>query len=251
MNSAETAQKIEAFIAASVKRAGATGVVLGMSGGVDSALVATLCVRALGPKKVFALMMPERGQGTNVAEEYAKKLEISYEVISITPLLAAFKKICSHDQPNKIAWGNVKPRVRMTLLYYHANLMNRIVVGTGNKSELLVGYFSKYGDGGVDVLPIGGLYKTQVRALAAELGVLKKIVDAVPTAGLWPGQTDEGELGVKYAVLDKVLHALHDLKKSPKEAAKASGTSVGVVNKIISRMRAAKHKLETPPVCRV
>lgn len=251
MKFAAVAQKIESFIAASVKRANAGGVVLGMSGGVDSALVATLCVRALGPKKVFALLMPEEGQEAGAAEEYAKKLGIKYETINISALAAAYERNCSHTTREKIVLGNLRPRIRMTLLYYHANLMNCIVAGTGNKSELLVGYFTKYGDGGVDILPVGGLYKTHVRALARELGVPKKIVDAVPSAGLWPGQTDEGELGVKYAELDKLLYALHELKQTPEQAAKFAGVGRAVVGKIISRMKSGRHKLEMPPVCNV
>ncbi len=244
------AQKIESFIKARVKAAGADGVVVGLSGGVDSALVATLCVRALGPKKVLGLAMPEEGQDAKAAQGLAKKLGIACEVISITPIVKALETACaSHGTKNHLPAANLRARARMTLLYFHSNSLNRLVAGTGNKSEALQGYFTKYGDGGVDFLPIGGLYKTQVRALARELGVPKAIVEAVPSAGLWKGQTDEEELGVKYAVLDKVLHAVRDLKQSPKEAAKATGVSLAVVNKILSRVKAARHKLEMPPVC--
>src|SRR5206468_3700353 len=130
---------------------------------------------------------------------------------------------------DRVARGNVKARIRMILLYYIANTQGRIVMGTGNKSELAVGYSTKFGDGGADFLPIGDLYKTQVREMASFLGVPKRIVEKVPTAGLWPGQTDEGELGIAYPDLDRVLLGI-ELHLTPEEVAAQSGVPLAKVH---------------------
>lgn len=198
-------KKIEAFISRNAKKAGAGGVVLGLSGGIDSAVVATLAARALGPENVLGIMMPSsvnQPQDLDDAKVLAKKLGIKTKVIPIQPMLDAF---LSQLKPEKRAVANLMARIRMCILYYHANTLNYLVTGTGNKSEISIGYFTKCGDGGCDILPIGGLYKTQVRQLAKVLGIPKAIIDKAPTAGLWPGQTDEGEIGMTYEQLDNAL----------------------------------------------
>ena len=159
--------KIAAFIKSKVRESGAEGAVIGLSGGIDSTLTAYLTVEALGPDNVLGIMLPESGvtskHDVDDAQEVARVLGIEHKVIEISPVLQAFSSaIPGFDSDAKTANGNLKARTRMCILYYHANLMHRMVVGTGNKTELLLGYFTKYGDGGVDIEPIGVLYKTQV-----------------------------------------------------------------------------------------
>jgi NAD+ synthase len=139
----------------------------------------------------------------------------------------------------------------MMLLYYHSNAMNRIVAGTGNRTELLVGYFTKYGDGGVDILPIGDLYKTEVREIANYLGVPKCIIEKAPTAGLWTGQTDEEELGIKYESLDKILYLLIDEKLSIEEVSKRLEVPRDEVLRIKNMVESSKHKLSSPYLAEV
>ena len=199
------AKKIEDFIYSRLEKSGAKGVVIGLSGGVDSAVVAALSAKALGPAKVLGLLMPAPTNAFADIEDarlIASRLGIATKVISLKSILESFSANIASDQK---AMGNLTARLRMCLLYYEANRLNFLVAGTGNKSELSVGYFTKYGDGGCDLLPIGDILKTQVWELAKFLGIPSRIINRVPTAGLWPGQTDEGELGISYKELDDVL----------------------------------------------
>ena len=235
-----------------VKDAGAGGCVLGMSGGLDSSVVAALCKEAF-PKDILGLHMPcySDPQDTNDARFIADLLKIDYieiplekiydctiDVLSLSrkcDVSKAFEgKYHLTENAEKLASNNVKPRLRMIVLYYYANLYNYLVVGTGNRSELEVGYFTKYGDGGVDILPLGGLVKTQVRELARYLGIPGRIINKTPTAGLWYGQTDEGELGFTYEQLDEVI-----LTGSGDER---------VIDEVRKRRLAGKHKLRMPSI---
>lgn len=246
--------KISAFINSKVREAGATGAVIGLSGGIDSTLTAYLATWALGPEKVLGILLPEKGvtseQDIEDALEVTRLLGIDHKLIEISPVLRAFSSgIRDFDETNLIANGNLKARIRMCILYYHANLMNRMVVGTGNKTEILLGYFTKYGDGGVDIEPIGGLYKTQVRALARYMSIPGKIVEKIPTAGLWPGQTDEGELGMTYETADKILSMLVDEKKHISEVKKVF--SPDVVERLAAMIKANEHKRIPPAACEI
>jgi len=206
INCEDIESKVIKFIQKSVKNAGLNGAVVAASGGIDSAVVATLCVKALGKKRVFALLMPERGvtkrKDVEDACHLAEKLGISYEIRPINNILDALFQNYSVE---KIAYGNAKARIRMMILYTYANSTQSLVVGTGNKSELREGYFTKYGDGGVDFLPIADLYKSDVVQLASFLDISQSIIDKPPSAGLWHNQTDEGEMGLSYAELDCIL----------------------------------------------
>ncbi len=221
---------------------------MGVSGGVDSSVVAHLCVRALGRKKTWMFFLPERGvtppEDKRDVRTISKQLGIQVKTIDIAPLLKPFRGVL---RPHLLALANLKARIRMCILYYHANARRALVVGTGNRSELRMGYFTKYGDGGCDLLPLGALYKTQVRALARYLGVPQSIIEKTPSAGLWPGQTDEAELGLSYEVLDRVLVAL-DLGFAPAEIARALHVSLAVVRKVIRREASNQHKLSPPVV---
>lgn len=181
--------------------------VLGLSGGVDSAVVCALLSRALGSKNVFAYHLPA-GDFAHLADAItvAEKFEVNFEAADLSGAKECMAKASAPKLPKTL--GNISSRLRMAFLYAKANDLNALVAGTGNKSELDLGYFTKYGDGGCDVEPIGGLYKTQVYMLAKELGVPKEVIEKAPTAGLWAGQTDESELGAPYSVIDLVLDGL-------------------------------------------
>ncbi len=241
--------KIAAFIKSKVRESGAQGAVIGLSGGIDSTLTAYLTVYALGPDNVLGLMLPEKGvtskHDMDDAVEVAKLLGIEHKVIEISSVLKAFSlTIPDFNSAKKTANGNLKARTRMCILYYHANLMHRMVMGTGNKTELLLGYFTKYGDGGVDIEPIGGLYKTHVRELARHMGIAAKIIDKTPTAGLWPGQTDENELGVSYEMADRILAMLVDENKDVFLVKKKFPPEI--VDRLAARISSNEHKRMPP-----
>ncbi|PMP94177.1 MAG: NAD(+) synthetase, partial [Thermodesulfobacterium geofontis] len=206
-------KKIVEFIKRKIKESGAKGVVLGISGGIDSATTAYLAVKALGKDKVLGIVMPYyKNQETEDAIYVCKTLGINYRIINIENIVDEFEKTLNL-KIEKITKGNLMVRSRMVILYGFANALNYLVLGTSNKSEYLVGYFTKWGDGASDIAPLLGLYKTEVRELAKKLGVPEKIIFKTPTAGLWEGQTDEDELGITYDLLDRILYKLIDLKK--------------------------------------
>lgn len=241
--------KIASFISVKVQESGARGAVIGLSGGIDSSLTAYLAVEALGRENVLGLLLPEKGitseQDIDDAVEVARILGIEHKLIEISSVLRSFSKvIADFDKMNIVANGNLKARTRMCILYYHANLMRRMVVGTGNKTELLLGYFTKYGDGGVDIEPIGCLYKTHVRGLARYMGVPIRIIDKTPTAGLWKGQTDEGELGVSYDTADRILTMLVDEKKHV--SAVKTNFPPDIVDQLAARISSNEHKRMPP-----
>jgi NAD+ synthase len=232
-------KKIVAWLRLKMKEAEAKGLICGISGGVDSAVVAALIKKAAG-KNHLCLVMPCHSVGSDEADakSLAKKFGLNTHRVDLTDIYDAFMNVL--PEANSIAKANIKPRLRMITLYYFANKLNYLVVGTGNKSEALMGYFTKYGDGGVDLLPLGDLLKKDVRALAGHLGVPGWIIDKPPSAGLWHGQTDEGEMGVTYGQLDAVLQAL-ETKNRP-QVPKA------VVSRIKAKMRATGHKRAGPEI---
>ncbi len=237
MNTEELAGKLVLWIRDTVLAAGGGGTVVGMSGGMDSSVVAVLCHRAFGDS-ALGLLMPCHSPGED--QQYARMIADKFALLTRTVVLdAAFNALRqalavkdSAINNDKLARANLKVRLRMTTLYYYANQLNYLVAGTSNRSELAVGYFTKYGDGGSDILPLGNLVKGQVAELAAFLGIPQEIVAKPPSAGLWQGQTDEDELGLSYNELDRYL---------------TSGQAPYVVKQKIEKMMArSQHKRQLP-----
>jgi len=243
-------EHIVSFIRDQVAVSGTDGAVLGLSGGVDSSLVAHLAVEALGEDGLHGLVMPatvSSEENMSDAEAIADDLGITYDVIEIEPLVEDFLTAYPAAEDDQLAVGNARARVRAVLNYLVANHENRLVLGTGNKSEALTGYVTKYGDGAVDCNPIGNLYKAQVRQLAAHVGVPTDVVEKVATAELWADQTDEDEMGVSYAVLDSVL-ALHvEGPLSADATVRELGVDRDQVDRVRTMYERSKHKRHTPP----
>ena len=242
----ETEDRIVRFIEDYVEKTGARGVVIGLSGGIDSSTVAALSAKALGGRNVLGLMLPEREtvNPTDVhdAELVARKFDLSTERIDITPVLAAFYGSAPvFDAADRVSKGNVKARTRMLYLYYYANKMGKLVCGSSDKSETMMGYFTKWGDVAADISPIMDLYKTQVQKIALHIGIPKRIVSKPPTPALWPGQLAEHELGMKYEQLDLILYGLEHFMKTEEIAAQTC-IRAQVVEKIKGKWLSAEHK---------
>jgi len=244
--------RIIEFIRNETGKAGVDGVVVGISGGIDSALTATLAVKALGKEKVLGLHLPESSLTPFADSEDAKILAdwlgIEYRTIDIAGIVSAFMAaVPESESADRLTRGNLKARTRMSLLYFHANRLNRMVIGTGNKTEILLGYYTKYGDGGVDLEPIGGIYKTEVWELSRRLGIPDPLITKKPSAGLWAGQTDEAELGISYLKVDEVLRMIEN-GTEPEQILDATGISVEQLNSVTRRIERNEHKRKAPPV---
>jgi len=238
------------FIRDYVSNTGVKGVILGLSGGIDSSLVATLACEALGPDRVRGIMLPVDAEkdAENVADatELAESLGIKHELFELKEAVAAYNSLALE----KVALGNLAARLRMVTWYARANQENLLVIGTGNKTELMIGYFTKYGDGGTDFLPIGDLYKENVWSLSRHMGLPEKIVNKAPSAGLWKGQTDEGEIGATYAELDSILF-LHIEKGMTEKEIANWGIEESKVQKVLRMMKSSQHKREPLPIPKV
>jgi len=233
------ADSLASWMSTEVEKAGLRGFVVGLSGGIDSAVTAALSVRAVGTENTFGVIMPCHSQteDADYATMLAQSLALTPEVIDLTAACDAFEAALPEGPP--MAHANIRPRLRMTTLYYIAQSRGCLVAGTGNKPEMMVGYFTKYGDGGVDLEPLGELYKREVRALARVLNVPEPIITRPPAAGLWPGQTDEGELGITYDELDAILDALETGAPAPSPA-----STVARIQRMIAT---SAHKRAVPP----
>ena len=226
---------IVAWLANYLAESGAKGYVIGLSGGVDSTVAAALAIGAVGPEKVLGVYMPCHSNAKDrvLANQVAGWLKIELLEINLDRIYDVFESSMSFlPMGNGLGPFNVKPRLRMIVLYRIANARNHLVLGTGDKSECAVGYFTKYGDGGVDLLPLGDPYKTEIQALAREMGAPPGATERPPSAGLWPGQTDEGEMGITYAELDQMLAGTKQKDEM-----------------VLNMITAASHKLAMPPIC--
>jgi NAD+ synthase len=244
-------EHITSFITDTVDEAGADGAVLGLSGGIDSTLTAHLAVEALGEDRLHGLVMPSdvnRSENMSDAERLAELLDIEYDVIDIQPVVDAFVDAAPAGvADDRMALGNVRVRTRAVLNYFVANAESGLVLGTGNRSEAMTGYFTKYGDQAVDCNPIGNLYKLQVRQLARHVGVPDDYVEKEPSAGMWEGQTDEEEMGLGYDTLDHVL-ALHvDGPFSKAATVRTLDVAPETVERVVELVERSEHKRHTPP----
>lgn len=242
--------KIKRFIKDYVEKSGAKGIVLGLSGGVDSCTTAALSALAVGGDKALGLLLPEQEtyntKDVEHAEFVAKKFGFKTETIDITPTLETFyNSIPIFETTEKLCKGNIKARTRMIYWYYYANRFDLLVCGSSNKSETMIGYFTKWGDHAADISPLMDLYKTQVRELALHIGVPKEIVTKPASPALWPGQLAEEELGIEYEILDLILYGLEHFMKT-EEIAQQLGVKNELVNKLKRRWLFMEHKRRMP-----
>jgi NAD+ synthase len=241
-------KRIERFISGYVSKSSAKGLVVGLSGGLDSSVVLKLSVNALSPSRVLGVIIPSDTtpkEDVDHAAELANSLGIKYHVIDIAPLLAKYADMLPED---KKARGNLMARVRMNILYYYAGVNGYLVAGTSDKSEVMIGFFTKWGDGAADILPIADLYKTQVRALARHLGIPRAIIEKKSSPQLWINHLAEEEIGMDYETIDPILYLLVDRKMKPKAVAKKLGIPANQVDKVKDMMEKSLHKRSPAPI---
>ena len=245
-----TATRLKRFIKDYIRNTKAKGIALALSGGIDSSTIAALSALAIGGDKVLALSMPEKETYNKLDIKHIKSLAGKFgfilETIEITDILKAYyKAIPAFESEDLVSKGNIKARARIICVYYYANHQNRIVVGPSDKSETMMGYFTKWGDVAADISPLMDLYKTQVRQLATYIGVPKEIVEKPSTPQLWPGQLAEEELGIKYETLDLILLGLENFM-APDEIANQLKLKLRLVEEVKSRWLASEHKRRAP-----
>ncbi|HZY93327.1 MAG TPA: NAD+ synthase [Candidatus Bathyarchaeia archaeon] len=247
----ETVERIERFIRDHFQRIGAKLLVVGMSGGLDSSVTAAICSKAVGGRSVLGYSLPEsetwKDESIRDAKLVAKKFSIRLRVIDITHIINTTEKLLSvqSTRKNAIARANLKARLRAMILYYYSNTNNGLVVGTSDKSEMILGYFTKYGDGACDIAPLADMYKTSIRFLARHLSIPKTIISKPPSPELWPGQTAEQELGVSYEKLDRILWGL-ERWMTPREIASELELPLKLVTSIRHRWVSSEHKRRPP-----
>ena len=239
---------IQNWILNYVKSANAENIIVGLSGGIDSAVTAALCTKALGNKNVFGLGLPcgSISQDLEDAKIVAKSLEIDFAILDLNPVHEKFLNIIGPNyKRNHLANANLKPRLRMTALYFYGQTKGKsLIAGTSNRAELAIGYFTKYGDGATDFEPMASLYKQEVRKLSKILSIPKRIITKPPSAGLWAGQTDEGEIGLTYDIIDEILYRI-DYNMN------FDGLNDEDIQKVRELMSAARHKLKMPSMFNV
>ncbi len=240
----EDVNNLKQFIKDAVAKANAKGVVIGLSGGIDSAVVTKLCADALGPENVLNVFMPSR---VTSVEDYKTTSELSgiwgteYRVVDIQPAVDALVAVLLSDAETPLERGNISARCRMIVLYNMAKKRQYLVMGTSNQSEIMMGYFTKFGDGACDVTPLANMYKTEVRQIAAIIGVPEDIITKPPSAGLWEGQTDEKEMGIRYEDLDAILYEMEQ-DRSDSQISADTGLPKEQVSDIRRQVELMEHK---------
>ncbi len=251
INAKKVKQRLIRFIRNQTKKTGFNRVLVGLSGGLDSSLVAYLCSEALGKDGVFALILPYRttsSQTLNQAKLIARKYQVKTRFVDISAQIDAYFK--GFPDANRIRRGNKMARERMSVLYDQAKAEKALVAGTSNRSEILLGYGTVFGDLACAFNPLGGLYKTQVRQLAADAGLPNEVLRKVPSAELWPGQSDEKELGLTYARVDKLLYYLVDKKYSDRKLMRL-GFKNNFIEKVKKRISDNAFKRRLPPIAKI
>jgi len=245
-------EKIAGFVYEKLMEAGVDKAVIGLSGGIDSSTLLYILVRSIGRENVVALIMPDdrvtSRKDTEDALRLARIAGVKHYLVNIGEIIDAYAKLPFYDPNDLMSNGNLRARVRMTILYYYANKHKALVAGSGDRSEILIGYYTKYGDGAADILPLGSLYKTQVRKLGEYLGLPSDIVLKPSSPGFWPGHLAEKEIGIDYNTIDLVLYALFDKNIKPEEIPYYTGVAREVVDKIIRMHRNTRHKRIYPPI---
>jgi len=231
-----------------IKESDVKGIIFGLSGGIDSAVIAYLCNNAV-KDKTLAIIMPDSKispeSETSDAINIVDKLGLDYKLLDINSIHKEFSMIL---EPEDSALGNLRARIRMNILYYYANLKNLMVLGSSDKSEFNIGYFTKFGDGAADLLPIVSLYKTQVREIAKYLGVDENIISKKSSPHLWPNHEAEHEIGVEYTEIDVILYCILELKLPVEEVINMSQISEEKVQKIYQLYKKSKHKRITSEI---
>ena len=243
---------ISEFIRAQLRQAGFGKALLGLSGGIDSALVAYLVAEAIGPEHLLAVLMPYRTSSPESradAEEVVRRLGCASELVDISPMVDAYFD-AGREAATPLRRGNLMARTRMMVLYDHSVTWNGLVVGTGNKTETLIGYSTLWGDSASAFNPIGDLYKSQIRQLSAAMGVPEAIIRKAPSADLWPGQTDEAEVGFSYAEVDRILFRLVDRRLSLDEVV-ADGFDRALVERVDRMVAGSEFKRQVPPIAKI
>lgn len=241
--------KIGSFLLDEIRDRRSQGVVFGLSGGIDSAVIAMVCAKYV-KQNSLALIMPNAKitppVDTDDAIKMVDKLHLEYKLIDIGYIHKEYSK---YIEPNPLAYGNLGARIRSNILYYYANARNYLVLGSGDRSEFLMGYFTKYGDGAADLLPIASLYKTQIREFARFLDVPENIIAKPSGPRLWEGHTAEGEIGMTYEEIDPVLYCLIEKNLSIEETSKKTEIAISNVDKIHQMHKRSEHKRITPKIC--
>lgn len=244
----EARARCRAFLRAALEASGSRSLVVGLSGGIDSAVASALAVDALGADRVRGVMMPyatSSPESLTDAQAVAAQLGVAVERVDITPMADAF--LAAVPLSERVRRGNIMARCRMIVLYDRSARDDALVLGTGNRTEGLLGYTTMYGDNACALNPLGQLYKTEVRLLAADFGLPAAVLTKAPSADLWAGQADEDELGVTYVEADRLLHHLVDERLGARQLA-ALGFAPALVERIAARVRAMAFKRRLPPV---
>jgi len=246
----QTERQLVDFIRAYVRKTQAKGVVVGLSGGIDSSTVAALSAKAIGGNRVLGICIPERQTWNEQDIQHAKNVSqlftIQFKLIDMTSMVETIRKaIPDYKSRQRVPDGNIKARSRMVILYYYANSLQRLVVGSGDKSEIMLGYFTKWGDYCADLAPLADLFKTQVQSLARRLNLPEEIVAKAPTPALWPGQSAEGELGLKYEIIDLILYGLEHFVLA-EEISRQLSLPLETVTRIEERWLRSEHKRRPP-----
>ena len=255
INCAEITPKIHQFILETVENTGLNGVVVNVSGGIDSAVTVHLAVQALGPERVTAITIPERDvtPQSDITDVmlHCERLNLTCNTVDITPILHVMRDIMpGYDVTDRITCGNIRSRLRMIIAYHHANMEGKLVIGTSNKTELLTGFFTKHGDGGVDFMPLGDLWKYNIKQLAKYLEIPENIIKKAPSPGFFEGHTDEDELGMSYDNIDLILYS-YEQGLTIKEISEDLSIDAPEVRRILNRVKANQHKRANPLVLRL